>query len=132
MELAIGTALLVGALCMLLLVIVDLTAVLNKRTTERATERFPMDRVGEDFLRSCKYSAAFDTSRYAGDAYTMEVQQVSEDVQRLLVYSAHEVAPALLWVEVQGRGEDAHVIRWSYRYGPNHSPQSIEESEETP
>ena len=133
MELAIGTALLVGALCMLLMVIMQLTAVLNRKTTQRTNERMTVDRVGEEFYHACKYSHAFDAERYSLGAYEVVEQQPAEDVRRLLVYSRNEVAPALLWLEVQGSGEAVVILRWSYRYGPIHVPVEVEAEEpETP
>ena len=52
MEMAIGTMLIINAMCMVLLVVAEMTGVLNKRTVETATMRVSAESIGEDFFRA--------------------------------------------------------------------------------
>ena len=76
MEMAIATMLIIFAMCSVLLVIAEMTGILNKRTVDTATSRVSVDSIGEDFFRAHRYNATFYAEQYAGK-YTPVVQRRS-------------------------------------------------------
>ena len=113
MEMAISTMLIIFAMCTVLLLVAEMTGVLNKRTVETATTRVSVDSIGEDFFRAHRMNGTFYAERYIGK-YTPVVQEdVAEDTDRLLVYYEGNSTPVLC-VEVEGVGAEAKIVRWSY------------------
>jgi len=106
-----------------------MTGVLNKRTVETATSRVSVDSIGEDFFRAHRVGGAFYADRYMGK-YTPVVQEdVAEDTDRLLVYYEGNSTPVLC-VEVEGVGEAAKIVRWSYGYSSVAGESAPEEGTE--
>lgn len=129
MEMAIATMLIIFAMCTVLLLVAEMTGVLNKRTVETATSRVAVDSIGEDFFRAHRVGGTFYADRYIGK-YTPTVEEdVAEDTDRLLVYYEGNNIPVLC-VEVKGVGEDAKIVRWSYGYSQTSQSESGESTEE--
>ena len=113
MEMAIATMLIIFAMCTVLLLVAQMTGLLNKRTVETATTRVSIDSIGEDFFRAHRVGGTFYADRYIGKYTPVVVEDVAEDTDRLLVYYEGNSTPVLC-VEVKGVGEDAKIVRWSY------------------
>lgn len=126
MEMAIATMLIIFALCTMLLIVAEMSGVLNRRTTDTASARVMADRIGEDFYKSHKQNVSFDPTRYSS-VYSAVVETIDEDTERLLVYNKGKNSRPLLCVDVVGNGSAAKIVRWSYNYNDN--PESAFESE---
>jgi hypothetical protein len=116
MEMAITTMLIIYALCTMLLIIAEMTAILNKRTVNTATTRATVDSIGETFYQVRRNNGTFnvDAIVYQHDGqYTPVVTDLSEDTQRLLVYAEGNSIPVLC-VDVTGTGADAKIVRWRH------------------
>ena len=116
MEMAIGTMLVIFAMCTMLLVITEMTTILNNRTITTTGTRLTADSIGEDFFRAHRLGTQFYAEYYRGK-YRPVVEAVDEDTERMLIYYEGNSTP-MLCVEVRGVGEAAKVVRWSYNYTP--------------
>ena len=116
MEMAIGTMLIIFAMCTMLLLITEMTTVLNNRTTTTTSTRLTADSIGEEFFRAHRAGTDFYAEFYRGK-YRPVLSMVDEDTERMLIYYEGNSTP-MLCVEVRGKGADAKVVRWSYNYEP--------------
>ena len=111
-EMAIVTMLVVFALSTILLVVAEMSGILNDRTQSTATERAEVQRVGDDFYAAQRNETAFDPTLY--EDYAVTVEDISGG-KRLEVCSK-AAGKQLLVVEVVGTGDAARIIRWGKTY----------------
>ena len=111
-EMAITTMLVVFALSTILLVVAQMSGLLNDRTQSTVTQRVEIDRVGDDFYAAARAETTFDPALYTG--YTVSVQDIAGG-KRLTVQD-ETTREQLLVVEVEGTGASARIIRWGKTY----------------
>lgn len=127
---AITTMLVIFALCSILLVVAEMSGVLNNRTTSTTAQRITVDRIGEDFYRAHRLNTDFDPDRYSSVFTAVVEEDVGGvvdaqfgPVDRLYVYNTSRYSSPLLCVEVMGRGDLARLLRWTY------NPTAAEEAD---
>ncbi len=107
-EMAITTMLVVFALSTILLVVAQLTGVLNRRTEQNVGDRIAVDAIGEAFWQAQRQETDFDETAYSD--YTVAVEDIAGG-KRLNVKSK-DGTTSLLLVETTGTGSVATIVKW--------------------